>query len=594
MFKSSWLHLAISFLVMPFCFLLFTGCGHSTAKAAVITFCEGDTQLQRAGASGWIAVEEKETLAENDVVKTGVNSRITITFLNGSTIELEPGTQVEIKELANGKTRVTRLRQEIGETWSKVEKLVDTESRYEIETPAAVAAVRGSQMIVVVIANGTTSVGNVEGSISVMAQGEEVVVPEGKHSTVAPGGVPGKPSEGTKALMIPGRFYPDSSGDLFNSQLLPVTGPDYLDIQSGQVSFIDGSWFLWMGVNSPLPEAGTVSAETLVEWNFLLDFDRNQTTGLSRPFISNDIGFDYNVQLSLENNNYSCRFISIAENTVEAVAFTVSDNTIEMVIPLTHLGNVSDMTPPAIDWAVAAIYYKDEDPRNTPSYTDKSPNEGHHTFELKEVGALPGTDTGTSPGSPGGTSPVTSVNPDTTTENPSDLGYSAAADFSTAQGNPNGAWSYGWMPADFSVFNNCTNYAEGVFNTRSSTGITSWYESIGVDRTPCIWMNTEDTAYGAPNGWLSLHPGPNKEPAVLRWKTPAAGTIQVTGEFLPGDRRSMTVAIRHNGREIWTADDAGSFNLNVITTAGDTVDFMVYGGYNYGNTPLSVTISYPK
>ena len=34
--------------------------------------------------------------------------------------------------------------------------------------------------------------------------------------------------------------------------------------------------------------------------------------------------------------------------------------------------------------------------------------------------------------------------------------FDATADFSITNGNPNEAWSYGWMPTDFSVFNLCT------------------------------------------------------------------------------------------------------------------------------------------
>jgi hypothetical protein len=54
----------------------------------------------------------------------------------------------------------------------------------------------------------------------------------------------------------------------------------------------------------------------------------------------------------------------------------------------------------------------------------------------------------------------------------------------------------------------------------------------------------------------------------------------------------MTVAVRHKGQESWKATDAGNFNLSLKVAAGDTVDFVVYGGYRYGNTPVKVNISY--
>jgi hypothetical protein len=159
--------------------------------------------------------------------------------------------------------------------------------------------------------------------------------------------------------------------------------------------------------------------------------------------------------------------------------------------------------------------------------------------------------------------------------------YSAVDEFSTTNGNPNISWSYGWMPTDFSKFN--------IYTAHTSF---QWYGGLGGDLTPMIWLNSNNLGYGVPNGWLSLHPGPGTEPSVLRWTAPVAGDIQVKGQFLPGDGSTMTVAVRHNNQEIWKASDSGDFNLNIKVAAGDTIDFAVYDGYGYGNTPVSATISY--
>jgi len=173
--------------------------------------------------------------------------------------------------------------------------------------------------------------------------------------------------------------------------------------------------------------------------------------------------------------------------------------------------------------------------------------------------------------------------------------YSALDNFSTTNENPNGSWSYGWMPTDFSKFNTYT--AHGTF---------MWYGALGSDLTPYIWINTGDLtngvppgitsingiANGVPTGWLSLHPGPSSEASVLRWTAPIMGDIHVTGQFLAGDRGIMTVGVRHNNQQIWSAKDAGKFDLTIKIAAGDTIDFTVYGGYGYGNTPVSANISY--
>jgi hypothetical protein len=54
----------------------------------------------------------------------------------------------------------------------------------------------------------------------------------------------------------------------------------------------------------------------------------------------------------------------------------------------------------------------------------------------------------------------------------------------------------------------------------------------------------------------------------------------------------MTVAVRHNNQESWKATDAGKFNLSLKVATGETIDFVVYGGYGYGNTPVGASMSY--
>ena len=166
--------------------------------------------------------------------------------------------------------------------------------------------------------------------------------------------------------------------------------------------------------------------------------------------------------------------------------------------------------------------------------------------------------------------------------------WNPTTDFSTINGNPNGVWTYGWMNTAFTTF---TPYASSTAN--------SWRGNIGGDGTPVIWLNTSgSTSYGVPNGNLSIHPGPGTEPSILRWTAPTgtSGTAHVVGQFLAGDSGTMLVAVRFNGGTVWSATDAGAFDFNQLFVAGDQMDFAVYGGYSYGNTPLvmSITAAIPE
>ena len=268
--------LILTLIVLPYSF----ACGDKTATKTILSNIQGEVLVKRAGSTEWVKAEDQMVLDQGDALKSGTAASAMVTFFDGSIIELKANTQIEIRELVQGKPSNIKLKQELGETISKVGKLVDPASRYEIETPAAIAAVRGSSMLVRVGADGTTIVQNLEGKISVIARGIEVSIPEGGTSTVKPGEPPG-----------------------------PIT-------------------------------------------------------------------------------------------------------------------------------------------------------------------------------------------------------YSAVDGFITGRGNPNGVWSYGWMPIDFSVFNIYTSHDISVFKKYAPPNLVSWYAELGSDRTPCIWVNTGDPAYGAPTSWLSLHPGP--------------------------------------------------------------------------------------
>ena len=136
------------------------------------------------------------TLEPGDRIKTGAASNAVITFFDGSTIELKAGTEVGVTELDvaedTGSTTI-KLWQEIGKTRSRVEKLVDPASRYEIETPAGAAVVRGSTGDVHVAGNGTTVVYNIEGLWCAIGQKKEVCIPEGMYSTIVVGQEPSAP-----------------------------------------------------------------------------------------------------------------------------------------------------------------------------------------------------------------------------------------------------------------------------------------------------------------------------------------------------------------------------------------------------------------
>jgi hypothetical protein len=166
------------------------GCGQgSPSTLTIISITDGDVFVMKAGTNDWIEGEGGMSLEVGDRIKTGDDSGAEITFFDGSTIELKPDTEIEIASLDisrdTGSTTIS-LKQTIGSTVSRVTKILDPASSYEVETPSGVAAVRGSVMLVSVIEDGTTWITNQEGNIYAIAQGVELQLSEEQRCIISP------------------------------------------------------------------------------------------------------------------------------------------------------------------------------------------------------------------------------------------------------------------------------------------------------------------------------------------------------------------------------------------------------------------------
>jgi hypothetical protein len=199
MAKNRILTLAIALSMTALSLLPLVGgsCAKQSELQAVLSMKSGDVFVMEAGTDNWVEAQVSLVLGEGDAIKVGDNSQAEITFFEGSTIALEAGTIVSISELSIAKdtgSTTIMTNEEVGKTISRVNRLTDAASRYEVETPACVAAVRGSVMEVSVDDEGITRVLNQEGTIVATSQGIEVQIPEGMQSVVVPGQQPSLPS----------------------------------------------------------------------------------------------------------------------------------------------------------------------------------------------------------------------------------------------------------------------------------------------------------------------------------------------------------------------------------------------------------------
>jgi VCBS repeat-containing protein len=169
------------------------GCGEGEGSPCstltTLSATEGDVFVMKTGTDTWVEGQGGTELEEGDAIQTGEDSSAEITFFDGSTVELQPDTEVEITSLdlsCDTGVKTITLEQIIGATISRVINIVDPASSYEVESSSGAAAVRGSILVFVVTGNGTAWVANQEGNIWTRAQGVELQVPEKRKCILRP------------------------------------------------------------------------------------------------------------------------------------------------------------------------------------------------------------------------------------------------------------------------------------------------------------------------------------------------------------------------------------------------------------------------
>ena len=186
-------------------FLLVQRPGGGVARSASLAHVSGAVELMAAGGDAWRPASTGAPVEAGSRVRTGPGSAATLFFFDGSTIDLEGETEVAVIQMSSreGGERLIALYQAQGHTYSRVHRPGDPASRFEIETPAAVAVVHGTEFATTVDASGATRVAVVDGLVTVTSQKTSVAVPAGQMTIVQPGQAPSAPTDMPEAIPSP-------------------------------------------------------------------------------------------------------------------------------------------------------------------------------------------------------------------------------------------------------------------------------------------------------------------------------------------------------------------------------------------------------
>lgn len=150
----------------------------------------GVVEYQTPGTDGWVAAAKDDKLAEGTKIRTGSGAQARVVLPDKSRTEIGPSAQIDITEL---KPEGNRFFLKVGKMFARVFKS-KTRQRFEVKTPSALCAVRGTEFGVEVNQGGQTLLEVHEGVVgAVSSSGQELLVAAGQRLGVTADGQIGTP-----------------------------------------------------------------------------------------------------------------------------------------------------------------------------------------------------------------------------------------------------------------------------------------------------------------------------------------------------------------------------------------------------------------
>lgn len=162
-----------------------------------VTFSKGQVMALGVGQEDWALLRKGDIVVQGTKIRTGKLSAAEITFEDGSSFFLKPETLLSITTARKRDPfyMIRKLFVPVGKTLMKIKKSTGQDSRFEIHTPSAISAARGTQFRVSVDKDNITRTEVLAGVVGVKGKGTEVVLDPGKGTFVKKGQRPNVPAD---------------------------------------------------------------------------------------------------------------------------------------------------------------------------------------------------------------------------------------------------------------------------------------------------------------------------------------------------------------------------------------------------------------
>jgi len=155
------------------------------AGSAVIKSCEGNVQVKAIDSEKWVEAKPGMALQNGDSIKTGAGIA-DVEYPDKSVLKIKNDTNMTLSEMKDEKSgKLTRkIKILMGDIWASITP--GTPTKTEFETPSAVAAVKGTVLVLSVSPDGVAQIMTTSGLVTLtMGQAYSVDLGNGQSVQVA-------------------------------------------------------------------------------------------------------------------------------------------------------------------------------------------------------------------------------------------------------------------------------------------------------------------------------------------------------------------------------------------------------------------------
>lgn len=135
---------------------------------AIIRRYKPDVQIKHANADAWENAQMAAKLFDADTLRTDADGYAAVQFMDNSLVKVKPNSLLIIRgEVIDKNSTASRIAVEVGEVFLNVTK---RQSQFEVQTPTAVASVKGTSYTTEVAKDGTTTVIVLSGIVELLAK----------------------------------------------------------------------------------------------------------------------------------------------------------------------------------------------------------------------------------------------------------------------------------------------------------------------------------------------------------------------------------------------------------------------------------------